>query len=209
MDKRTYWDERFATEHRIWGDTPSTSAYHALTLFKRYPIEKILVLGVGYGRNAQVFSNAGYHVVGLDISKVALDLGAKFDPKTTFHDLSVFHLEQLEETFDAIYAFNLLHLFLKVERETIINQCLHVLNPKGLLFFVVFSEHETNFGVGKQIEPNTFETRPNRPAHYYTEADLLRQFHGTTILESGFFEEQEIHGEGPHTHKLRYILCLK
>ena len=80
----------------------------------------------------------------------------------------------------------------------------------GFAFFTVFSEEEPSFGKGKELELNTFESKPGRPTHYFTEEDLNEQFKDYNILEAGIIEEQENHGEkGPHIHKLRYIFAQK
>ena len=51
MDKKTYWNDRFSHESKIWGDAPSDSATYALKLFRQYPIKRVLVPGAGYGRD--------------------------------------------------------------------------------------------------------------------------------------------------------------
>ena len=53
-----YWDKRFADGGKIWGEIPSKTAIHALELFKRYGVNKILVPGAGYGRNTKLFTDA-------------------------------------------------------------------------------------------------------------------------------------------------------
>jgi SAM-dependent methyltransferase len=209
MDKKTYWNKRFLQEKRIWGMSPSSSATYALKLFRRYPIKRILVPGAGYGRNSKVFSDAGYEVIGVEISDVALKLAEKFDPSTTFHEVSVLDLDKLEGKFDAIYGYNIFHLFRKQERRLIVQKWIDSLTQDGLLFIVVFSERESSYRTGKEVEPNTFESKPGRPVHYFTESDLKAHFSGTKIIETGLLEDKENHGKGPHTHVLRYIFCQK
>ncbi len=207
MDQKAFWNGRYSKEGKIWGDAPSNTAVYALIQFKKYPIQRILVPGAGYGRNTRLFSDAGYKVTGIEISDVALKLSNEFDPATTFFEMSALDLDKLEGKYDAIYCFNVLHLFMAEERESLIQKCLNSLENNGLLFFVVFSEKDESFGKGKEIEPNTFESKPGRPSHYFTEADLKAHFRKTRIIETGLVEEPETHGEGPHTHMLRYILC--
>ncbi|MCX6375275.1 MAG: class I SAM-dependent methyltransferase, partial [Armatimonadetes bacterium] len=79
----------------------------------------------------------------------------------------------------------------------------------GLLFFTVFSEEEPSFGKGEKIEENTFESKPGRPVHYFTEYDLISHFSEFDVLETGLTKDPEDHGEGPHTHQLRYIVARK
>jgi hypothetical protein len=44
----------------------------------------------------------------------------------------------------------------------------------------------------------------------FTDGDLRNHFSGFSIMESGFMEDFEDHGEeGPHTHLLRYIVAQK
>ena len=76
------------------------------------------------------------------------------------------------------------------------------------MFFTVFSDKEADFGKGNEVEKNTFESRPGRPAHYFTEDDLKLHFANYEIVETGLMEDPEDHGGKPHTHALRYI-CVR
>lgn len=113
----------------------------------------------------------------------------------------------LKDRYDAIYSFNVLHLFREAERKDFIRQCMEKLNPNSLMFFTVFSENEPSYGKGTGVEKDTFESKPGRPVHYFSESDLRGHFEGMEIIETGIMEDEENHGdEGPHTHVLRYIL---
>ena len=205
-----YWDKRFLSEGKIWGDSPSKSAKIALKLFKKYKISSILVPGAGYGRNTKLFSDNGFNVVGIEISKIAFDIALHFDSKTTFINGSFLELPLLDKTYDAIYCFNLLHLFNEVNRREIIKKCKNVLQSPGYIYVTVFSEKETTFGKGKEIEPNTYESKPGRPTHYFTEKDIKELFNEFTIIKTGILREKENHGElGAHTHLLRYIFVKR
>jgi len=200
-----YWDKRFQTEGRIWGDSPSQTAEYALELFHKNNIKKILVPGSGYGRNTKLFSTAGFDVTGIEISSVACSIAEEFDPLSRFYNASVLDKSFDSERYDAIYCFNTLHLFREKERRLFIRQCTQRLREKGLLFFTVFSEEDSSYGKGKEVEKNTFESKPGRPAHYFTEDDLYNHFKGMEIIEIGTTEDPEDHGEGPHIHMLRHI----
>ena len=204
-----YWDARFGSEGRIWGDAPSRTAEQALEIFRRYRVQSVLVPGAGYGRNTRLFSGAGLRVTGVEVSGVAYEMATTFDPATTFHQASALDLSFLDETFDAVYGFNILHLFRREERLTFIAQCREHVRPGGLLYFTVFSEREPSFGKGAEVEPGTFESKPGRPVHYFTGHDLRDHFPGLSVIATGLAEDEENHGEeGPHTHLLRYI-CVR
>ncbi|MFW9865180.1 MAG: class I SAM-dependent methyltransferase [Candidatus Thorarchaeota archaeon] len=209
-NKSTYWNNRYSKGGKIWGETPSLSALYALKSFKKYNIEKILIPGSGYGRHTKFFSENNYSCVGIEISEIAIKIAKCFDPLSNFIKVSVLEMEIGEEIYDAIYCFNTLHLFLLNEREIFQKKCYDLLKEGGLSFFTVFSEQEPSYGKGKRVELNTFESKPGRPTHYFTEDDLIKHFRNYKVLKTGIIEEQEDHGErGPHNHILRYIFAQK
>ena len=208
-DNGQYWEQRFGEEGMIWGESPSKTAYYALNLFRNYEISSILVPGSGYGRNTKLFSSSGYKVTGIEISEKACIMAKQFDPDSQFSQGSVLDMSFDTNKYDALYCFNVLHLFLADDRKLLLNNCAEKLKKTGLMFFTVFSDEESNFGQGKQVENNTFETRPGRPAHYYTEDDLLEQFKDFSISEKGILADPEDHGGKFHTHFLRYVLVTK
>jgi SAM-dependent methyltransferase len=200
-----YWENRFRTEGKVWGDTPSRTAVHALDIFQKNKVSKILVPGAGYGRNTKLFSTAGFAVTGVEISARACEIAGEFDKLTKFYQASVLDMSCLTEKFDAVYCFNTLHLFLEKDRKVLVRQCTERLKNDGIMYFTAFSEKEESYGKGREVEKNTYESKSGRPAHYFSDADLRGHFTGTEILETGIAEDPEDHGEGPHTHILRYI----
>lgn len=204
-----YWDQRYGAEGRIWGDRPSKTAEHALKLFRKYKVKTILVPGSGYGRNSRLFATRGCKVTGVEISSRAVEMAREFDPLTRTMQASVLDMSSLAEKFDAIYCFNVLHLFREDERKLFLRQCADRLKEKGIMYFTVFSEREESYGKGQETEKNTFESKPGRPVHYFSEGDLREHFGNMEIIETGIVEDPEDHGGGPHTHILRYICAKK
>ena len=51
-----YWESRFKDEGAMWKFEPSDSALITLDLFKSNRINKVLIPGFGYGRNAKLFT---------------------------------------------------------------------------------------------------------------------------------------------------------
>lgn len=205
-----YWNNRFSDKGKIWGAQPSITANYALELFQGYNIKKILIPGSGYGRHTKFFSIHNYEVTGIEISEVAINLAKQFDTKSKFILGSTLDMPFNDEIYDAIFCYNLLHLLFEKERVLFLEKCHNQLKDNGLVFFSVFSELEKSFGKGIKIEENTFESKPYRPTHYFTEQDLLEHFKNFTVIEIHIIEESENHGDlGPHTHKLRYILAKK
>lgn len=48
-----FWETTFRDEQEMWGGEPADSPVEAVALFKKYGLNKILISGFGYGRNAR------------------------------------------------------------------------------------------------------------------------------------------------------------
>jgi len=203
---RDYWNRRFSEGGRIWGDTPSATAHRAKEIFRLHGAGKILVPGAGYGRHAGFFAAEGFEVHAIEISEIAIALAGRFGSGVIWHRGSVLEMPLSEDHFDAIYCFNLLHFFRAADRKSFIGKCADQLRKGGIAFFTVFSEIEPGYGKGRKVEEDTFESKPGRPTHFFSEADLRDHFAGFKILETGLAEDPENHGdEEPHVHHLRWI----
>ena len=207
---RNYWNRRFSEEGRLWGERPSRTAVRAAAFFRAQGVQKILVPGAGYGRHTDYFAAEGFTVHGIEISEVAVGLANPAGERVVYYRGSVLDMPFSEESYDAVYCFNVLHLFRAADRCTFIGKCADQLRPGGVVYFTVFSEREPTYGKGEKVEEDTFESKPGRPVHYFTEADLRGHFAAFEILETGLAEDQENHGqEGLHTHILRAIAARK
>lgn len=206
----TFWEERFRDEGRIWGDSPSRTALYAIELFKKTGGREVLIPGSGYGRNAEAFARAGFEVTGMEISKTAVSIARQGSSKVRYHYGSVLDMPFDDLVYDGIYCFNVLHLFRKNDRVEFLQRSREQLKDGGVIFFVVFSDKEPSYGTGRMVEENTFESKPGREVHYYTEEDLIFDFHDFKIIATGMMEDPEEHGrDGRHIHLLRYIYARK
>lgn len=205
-----FWEERYCEEGRIWGNTPSRTTEYAIGLFKNANVRTILIPGSGYGRNAEAFARAGFGVTGIEISDTAVSLARQGCSSVRYHHGSVLEMPFDDSMYDSIYCFNVLHLFRWKDRALFLRRCREQLRVGGVMFFVVFSDKEQSFGTGRKVEENTFESKPGREVHYYSEKDLVSEFRDLEILETGIIEDPEEHGdEGKHTHVLRYVYARK
>ncbi|MBN2852390.1 MAG: class I SAM-dependent methyltransferase [Clostridia bacterium] len=207
---KEYWDTRYMEGGMIWGNTPSQSALHANDIFKSNHVNSILVPGSGYGRHTSYFFKQGYHVEGIEISKEAIRLARTLHPEITYYNGSVLDMPFSTLKYDAIYCFNVLHLFMEKDRHKLIKLCMEALIEHGIAFFTVFSEQEPSFGNGSESELNTFESKPGRPVHYFSEDDLLTHFSDFEVMETNLIRDNENHGDiGEHEHILRTICVRK
>ena len=134
-------------------------------------------------------------------------MAGQFDPRSKFFNGTVMNMSFDNRRYDAIYCFNVLHLFRQPARELFLNQCIGKLKERGSMYFTVFSNEESTFRQGQETEPNTFESKPGRPVHYFTEADLRQYFCNFEIIDIGTIQDPENHGGHAHIHILRYIFA--
>ncbi|QSF46768.1 class I SAM-dependent methyltransferase [Paenibacillus tianjinensis] len=203
-----YWSGRFAREGMIWGKEPSPSAEWARGIFEDAGLNSVLVPGAGYGRNTKVFSGA-FTTYGIELSTEALELAAEWDPATVFIAGSALE-RQLDVLVDAVYCYDVLHLFLEEERKKLIAASLAQLRTGGLLYFTSFSDEDCNNGCGRRLEPGTYEYKSGKYAHFFSEADLRSHFSGAEIIQTGSFPERlQSEQGGIHEYILRYIVARK
>lgn len=204
-----YWDGRYRAGGKIWGDTPSITASHACRVFLSMGVKSVLVPGIGYGRNARVFLEAGMAVSGIEVSREAVRILGNDFPGVRCSEGSALDVP-FGGPYDAVYCLNVLHFFRLEGRRAFLGKCLAALREGGPAFFAVLSEKDPGYGRGAEIEPGTFESKPGRPVHYFTGEDVQSHFGGFEVIGSGLVEDSEDHGEeGPHVHVLRYVLARK
>ncbi|RAJ33063.1 thiopurine S-methyltransferase [Pedobacter cryoconitis] len=62
-----FWESNFIEKQEMWGFEPSNSAVVTKDFFVGKSVKNILIPGIGYGRNAKVFTDQGIVVTGIEI----------------------------------------------------------------------------------------------------------------------------------------------
>lgn len=179
MSSRTdYWNSRYQ-RGRIWGDDPCPSALLANDYFKRYHVRNVLVPGCGYGRNSFYFALQGFDVTAFDISDMAINQAVEYANSQSVKNIhyevgDIFDQRFFQEKkFDGIYLSNVIHLFLKTERQNLMDRISSLLKPKGVFTFSCISIYDSNnYGIGNEIEPNTFIKHEGKPLHFFDEQEI-------------------------------------
>ena len=207
---KDYWNKRFKEEGTIWSNNPSQSSLFANKKFKDYLVNNILILGIGYGRNARPFIENGYSVSGIEIADEAIKILNSSDLKNKIEKIyqgSLLDIPFDNNRYDAIFSFNVIHLFGEFDRIRIIEKSKSILNKNGLIFFTAMSELDNDFGKGDEIEHNTFDNK-GKPVHFFNDSDIREHFKDFDLIETGLINEPEKHGDiGNHIHKCRYIFA--
>ncbi|WP_068783308.1 class I SAM-dependent methyltransferase [Paenibacillus phocaensis] len=205
----SYWDRRFAAEGMIWGELPSRTVYHASDVFQQNNINTVLVPGSGYGRNTKALSSR-FQVDGIEITPNAIRLAREWDTNSHFIEGSVLDPLSYPKVYDAVYCFDVLHLFLEKERKQLIHHCYQHLRAAGLMYFTCFSDEDPHCGIGRVIEENTYEYLDGKYAHFFTAQDLADHFAGMEIYETGSVVETLTYGDQrTKKYRLRYIIVKK
>lgn len=110
---------------------------------KRLPEKgRVLDAGCGPGRDAQILSDRGFNVTGIDLSEEMIDEAKDRDAE--FHVMDVRDLEFEDEAFDAVLANQLLIFFTGRERREALEELSRVLKSGGV-FFLGLKEGEEIF----------------------------------------------------------------
>ena len=107
---------------------------------------RVLDVGCGTGENALYLASRGLEVVGVDASRVAVEMArAKADQRgltCQFHVGNALELAHWEERFDTTVDTGVLHLFSKADCARLVGGLHHVIRPGGRHHLVCFSRRK-------------------------------------------------------------------
>jgi SAM-dependent methyltransferase len=185
-----FWESSFRDKKEMWGLEPADSAITTLELFKKYGLNKILIPGFGYGRNAQIFTDNGFKVTGIEISETAINLAKKHygDNIKVYHG-SVSSMPFDQEIYDGIFCYALIHLLSSKERIKLINDCYNQLRTNGFMVFVAISKMDSKYGDGKELNKDTFETKHGVTLFFYDSDSVANEFCKFGLIEAMEIQE--------------------
>lgn len=179
-----FWEEAFKDKQEMWGLEPALSTVLTKDLFVAQGIKTVLIPGIGYGRNAQLFVENGMEVTGIEISKTAIDLGQKhFGNRITIYHGSVTDMPFDDRHYDGIFCYGLIHLLDKVERAKLIRDCFNQLADNGWMVFTAITKEASTYGLGTYIEEDRFEMFGGVKMFFYDSSTLAEEFGKTGLVE--------------------------
>lgn len=155
---------------------------------KKNKLKNILDLGCGTGRNTIYMCNRGLQVTATDISEKGLDVTAKkakrlgYDVKISRHDMR--NMPFRDNTFDGILCSWVSGHGTHQDMFLHANEMLRVVKPGGMIFVDYPSKKDVLYGVGDEIEKDTFLN--NMPGeekipHHYSDEEEIRSIYGSYI----------------------------
>jgi len=135
---------------------------------------KTIDLGCGTGNYAIYLASIGFEVTGIDVSptaiKIAKENAKKKGVKCDFLVTDVLgNLDEVKETFDFAYDWELLHHIFPEQRKKYVENVHRILNPKGKYLSVCFSEKDSQFGGSGK-----YRQTPLGTILYFSSEDELR-----------------------------------
>lgn len=183
-----FWEKSFADKQEMWGFEPARSAVLTKDFFVAKSLKNILIPGIGYGRNAQIFRDNGINVTGIEISRTAIDLARKhYGADMTIHHGSVTDMPFDSRHYDGIFCYGLIHLLEKGEREKLIDACYNQLTENGFMVFTAITKNAPTYGQGTCIGKDRFEMFGGVKVFFYDKETIQEEFGN-----AGLFEVSEV-----------------
>jgi len=191
--KTEFWESSFIEKQEMWGFEPSHSAVLTKDFFVGKSVKNMLIPGIGYGRNAQIFKDNGIAVTGIEISKTAIEMAEKHYSK----DMKIYHGSVTDMPFDqsqydGIFCYALIHLLESSERVKLIRDCYNQLSENGYMVFTAISKEAPTYGKGKFISTDRYEIFEGVKMFFYDRESIHADFE-----QAGLFEISEINENFP------------
>lgn len=188
-----FWEENFIEKQEMWGFEPAKSAVLTKHFFVEKSIRNILIPGIGYGRNAQIFRDNKMSVTGIEISKTAIDLAKKhYGTDMTIYHGSVTDMPFDNKKYDGIFCYALIHLLDEGERAKLIQDCYNQLSVNGYMVLTVITKEASDFGKGKFVSKDRFEFHEGAKIFYYDRESVQAEF-----AKAGLFEIVDVKENQP------------
>jgi len=206
---KEFWDAAFEKEKTNWGFVPADSAIIARDLFLKNNLKKILIPGIGYGRNAMAFLNQSFEITGIEISKKAIELARENNFDFPIHLGSVVDMPFDKVAYDGIFCYALVHLLNKAERKKFIKDCYNQLAPGGFMVFMVASTKMEMFAKGKLISKDRYKIMKGLNVFFYDHKSVEKEFQNFGLVEYREFEEPIKHLKDANPISCFLVTCKK
>lgn len=190
IEKPEFWESAFTNKQEMWGFEPSKSAMLTKDFFVQKSLKNILIPGIGYGRNAQIFKDNGMTVTGIEISKTAIELARKhYGTDIIIHHGSVTDMPFDQYKYDGIFCYALIHLLDTHARAKLIADCYRQLSDQGYMVFTAISKEAHTYGQGKFISKDRYEIFDGVNMFFYDKTSIHDEFGKAGLIDITTIEE--------------------
>lgn len=196
-----FWEEAFKEKREMWGLDYTQSAALTAAMFQDNGVTKVLIPGMGYGRNAQAFLSKGMEVTGIEISKTAIELAEKhYGTTMKIHHGSVLDMPFDSDLYEGVFCYALIHLLDENERAKFIKNCYDQLSENGYMVFTAISRKAKTYGQGTLIGTDRYEQFGGVKIFFYDQTSVQKEFG-----DFGLIEITEV----AESHPMYLITCFK
>jgi cyclopropane fatty-acyl-phospholipid synthase-like methyltransferase len=218
---RDHWGETYEDLGERWGSGPSEVAVVAeewlAKLGRRGPLQRLLDLGCGYGRDSfYLHERLGASVLGVDSSAEAVAMAERRREELARRDEAHAHglrfrqaaLEDLDAgPFDALVTNGLYHLLEPAGREALAACVRRHLAPRALLFLSTLSTADPeHYGRGVVVVDELDSFVDSVYLHFAREGELRSTFSFLDVRELYEHEYVEPQSTGEPHHHVSWIL---
>ncbi|MBO9698643.1 MAG: class I SAM-dependent methyltransferase [Sporocytophaga sp.] len=183
-EKPEFWEINFIEKQEMWGFEPANAAILTKDFFVKNAVKNILIPGIGYGRNAQVFRENGINVTGIEISKTAIAMAEKhYGNEMKIYHGSVTNMPFDNCQYDGIFCYALIHLLDRYEREKLISECYNQLAENGYMIFTTITKEASTYGQGQLISKDRYEMFGGVKMYFYDRESIASEFSGAGLFE--------------------------
>lgn len=205
-----FWENKFQKIGTSWSFEPADSAIFACDLFAKSGLHKILILGVGYGRNVKPFLENGMNVAGIEISETAIQLARESGLDFPIYRGSVLKMPFDKVEYDGIYCFALLHLFNLTDRRQLLKNYYNHLRKDGMMVFVVVSkDYKKLYEKGKLVSKDRFWLEKGLTVFFYHREAIEKEFSPFGLVEYREIDEPVKHLPNKEPMKFFQVVCRK
>jgi len=154
---------------------------------------KILDIGCGPGRDAEIFRKAGYEVIGIDLSANMISEAKHRVPKATFHIMNLTNLKFVKGSFDAVWANAALVHTPKGKMISTLRNIRQVLKKGGIFYLSV------KRGTGEDMEQDKrYKNLPKFWSYFeIKEIKYLIEKAGFELLECSVYKQESKYATHP------------
>lgn len=205
-----FWEEKYQSIGTLWQFEPAESTRFTRDLFLESGFRKILIPGVGYGRNARLFIECGFDVTGIEIAETAILLARENGLNFPIHHGSVTLMPFEDAIYDGIYCYALIHLLNRNERLQFLKSCYNQLREGGLMVFVTVSKGYTKlYENGKPVSKDRFRIQNGLDVFFYDSESIEKEFRKYGLLDYQEIDEPVKHMPTEEPMKFWMVVCRK
>mgnify|MGYP000033724090 CR=1 FL=1 len=178
---------------------PSSFIQEILPDIAQHDSKRCIDIGCGPGRHAMYAARLGFHAIGVDAARSGVQyLRTWAATESASVDVSAADMNALpfeNETFDCAIAWNVIYHGTADVVVRAVDEVARILTPSGIFILTLISKRNIRYGVGTEIEPDTFvneddpgETR--HPHRFYGRTDAIRLLSAFDIIEAREVEQK-------------------